>query len=452
MADTTQRNKDFERVNQLLKEYSDTISIYLDNLNFGNVASVYPTLKHIAEEFENKSNQIGITSSLIKEDELFFRISLLKKTPASILKYEFKPPNGKKIKLYERQMGNLQNYLNYFLKPMDEQSIYSLARHEIKKINNTIESVINIITEVLFFNAELRTSNPIGVDDLGNTSQKFRDNINKFDDTIHKSEDLLKTTSLFSNTQANVQVEEEEDIKKIEAKKREDNAKNDFFSILESIAADARKSASKAKVAEEKVKASKKAVEDLGTEQLLDFESKYFKQTAVKHQIRCILFLIGAFILGLLTIIWALGVKEIWGVKNFLISQNIECSQYTQPDFYLCKLSTFPKELLVGGVLVAGIVACLRAYFANAHSESINRHRFNSLQIYSRGRNLIDDRDKDVFVQKATEAIFEQLPTGFTKYHKDDSNKSSDTNAQLALIAALTARATKGGGTSTPSA
>ena len=52
-------------------------------------------------------------------------------------------------------------------------------------------------------------------------------------------------------------------------------------------------------------------------------------------------------------------------------------------------------------------------------------------------------------MQKATEAIFEQLPTGFTKYHKDDS-KSSDNSAQLAPIIASLAAAiraiTKGGG------
>ena len=455
MAAQTQREKDFARISQSLEEYSDTISTHLDNLDFEDVASVYPALKHIAEEFENKSNQIGRKITLTEADRLIFRISLLKKTPPSIVNYEFTPlTSSDKIKLHETQVNNLQNYLNNFLEPIDEQSIYSLEKHEIKKINNTIKSVIYMINEILYLNAELRPGNIIDVDGLVNAYPYFKGKIDKFDDTIHESENILKTTSLLPNAQV-----DEEDSKKIEAQKLEDNAKNNFFSILQGIADEIKQSVRDTKESEkaaeklvEKAKVVEQAVEDLGTEKLLDFESKYFKETADKHQIRCILFLIGAFVLGLLTIIWALGVKEIWGVKNFLISQNIECSQYTQPDFYLCKLAIFPKELLVGVVLVAGIYACLRAYFANAHSESISRHRFNSLQIYSKGRNLIDDRDRDVFVQKATEAIFEQLPTGFTKYHKDDSNKSSDINAQLALIAALTARATKGDGTSTPSA
>ena len=139
----------------------------------------------------------------------------------------------------------------------------------------------------------------------------------------------------------------------------------------------------------------------------------------------------------------------VWGVVSQLIfaKQYGWCGYYKSVNLALCWLSNiYVRDLLIGGILVAGIVACLRAYFANAHSESINRHRFNSLQIYARGRKLIDPKDRDVFVQKATEAIFEQLPTGFTKYHKED-NKSSDNNAQLAIIAALVNRVTpKDGG------
>ena len=73
------------------------------------------------------------------------------------------------------------------------------------------------------------------------------------------------------------------------------------------------------------------------------------------------------------------------------ISQNIKCSNYI-PKFIFMSISHLSKEFLVGAVLLTGIYASLRSYFANANSEAINRHRYNALQAYKYFYSIVDKR------------------------------------------------------------
>ena len=174
-------------------------------------------------------------------------------------------------------------------------------------------------------------------------------------------------------------------------------------------------------------------VEGIGKAVGITEESKNFNNVANSHFNKGLVSLFICFLLGILTIIWALGVLG--------ISQNMECSNYISSNLYLCQLVTLSKQFLVGAVLLTGIYASLRAYFANANSEAINRHRYNALQAYKDFYKIVEGNDKSLVLQKATEAIFEHIPTGFTKYHKEES-KSSDNSAQLTPLIAASLAAT----------
>ena len=408
MAEQSERELEIDVNNGLLEDYSNRLSTALKDLNFEDLLHVHELLKIIGDMFYNITFKIRGAVALNIKDKLIAKIDLINRTTPDILKYKFTPEHGRAMVLYEEQADNLYDYSNNYLQHIDERLISSLTASEIKKNDEAINDVVSKINNIFYYNSEMFEHTLPTVDSSGIASPGFQTHRDELDEAINKSETILRTIPLFSNAQANDKDKKAEEVKE----------------ALNEIVNKARKEFQKS---ERKLQ----AVEELSAERLTAYESRYFQETADKHKKKCTLFLWWAFVLGATTILWGIFSHSLFA------GQNKFCEDDKSLNIIPCLLSNlYVKDLLVGGVLVAGILACLRAYFANAHSEVVNRHRFNALQAYEYLYKITEGNDRSMVMQKATEAIFEHVPTGFTKYHKEDNKSSDNNNAQLALILA----------------
>ena len=166
-----------------------------------------------------------------------------------------------------------------------------------------------------------------------------------------------------------------------------------------------------------------------------------FQVVANEHDTQAKKFLKYSFWLCVTIVGWGL-VSIFWGIvaQKYLLSDECKSS-------FHCWLFVFPmRELLIGGVLIGGMYACLRTYFANRHSASINHQRCNVLSSYDLLYKSVGDNEKQFVIQKAAEAIYDHVPTGFTKYHKEENSKSTDSMQLAALVTAITRSGRRDGG------
>ncbi len=377
-----------EEIFKKLEDYKEAVKVN----NFDAARNRY-------EEIVNLINDLAKNNSISKINAAYFKVQLLKETKGIILNYQPGRVPAKN-KFFQDEVTNLDNYLKYYWKGIDEMFLPTISTSLLDIISSTADEITHETIRCFKLFSELEKGKQIGEEEY---AIHTRDMQNAIEKGKGKLETIMPLFSIWG-------------LKGEAIDKRV--SKNKYIT---------EKSVSDVKEIEERINR-------MGLSAEINRESRNFNLTAGWHFIKGLLFLAICFGLGLLTIVWALGITEVWGIGNPFISSNKVCSD-EKTNFYLCKLANLPKELLVGAVLFAGIYASLRAYFGNANSEAVNRHRFNALQAYKYLYKFAEGNDKNLVMQKATEAIFEQVPTGFTKYHKEN-NKSSDSNTstQLALM------------------
>lgn len=144
-------------------------------------------------------------------------------------------------------------------------------------------------------------------------------------------------------------------------------------------------------------------------------EAMVFKKTAdnSRNRARCSIF--AAIVLG--------GIGLAWGI--LLSDQGLRESCL---DSLFCLLLNIGVRgfFLATGILIIGIYASIRSYFAHSQSEANNRQRFNALVSYEKMLELApSDEAKNMMMQKAVECIYSHQSTGFVKEQQKDSDSKT---------------------------
>ena len=158
----------------------------------------------------------------------------------------------------------------------------------------------------------------------------------------------------------------------------------------------------------------------LSFKKLLELRKNIFSDTAQKFKYRGIIFL-SLTILSMLILIS-------WGV--FLIYQNLIINPIIDDVDIFAKYSSIGGKLIVTATLFFILSACLRVYFALKHNETICQQRADTLASYEKIYDVAGD-NKNLVLEKVTEAVFTQLPTGFSKLQSNDSKSANGLDSPL---------------------
>ena len=123
--------------------------------------------------------------------------------------------------------------------------------------------------------------------------------------------------------------------------------------------------------------------------------------------------------------VWALRVAVIFFLLLLFFGMFLTCSEYFYNSYddrmnYFALVSFIGGKILVATTLFFALVASVRVYFAFSHNETICRHREDVLNSYEAIYVKLQDEDRKVAISKVTDAVFTQLPTGFTKLQSDE--------------------------------
>ena len=365
-------------------------------------------------EYKGKENFATAYAPILREldnislqDSLQYRISLLKKTPSDVVVY-----SDKKYSFFNDIGEELSDYLNFYWHKIDYAFCEKISKSSFDLIAESAKEITEKINLVLDFHNNLRKGTVRAVDENDARTAEYQqliDNVALSIDNGKKNlEFIIPLFSVWGN--AGTKIEQSVATREISVK-----------------------------AIEKSVQTLHEAVKAQGKSVTISLASEGFQKTFDTHKRRAFWSLIGGAVSASVLVVWGV-------VSQYIFSKSFQiCSSYYWLDLVFCKLSDIEiRELFIGAVLIAIMYAFLRSYFANSHAESINRHRCNALQSYQVLHRTAEENEKEFILQKATEAIYEHVPTGFTKYHKDENNKSTD-SMQMATLVAI-ARLMKGSG------
>ncbi len=168
-------------------------------------------------------------------------------------------------------------------------------------------------------------------------------------------------------------------------------------------------------------------------------QTEHFKKAESKHRWTAILCLLVVLLSASLITAWALNVFCQLSVSSYIK----DCDINIFDEKINGKLNAYAFAYLISNKIIITITlfiilsVFLRGYFANNHNKILNRNRYNALMTYNYLNRVT--RGNETILQKGTEAMFDQLPTGYTKLQ---SNKGGD-NVSLADITRIIARLIK---------
>ncbi len=147
---------------------------------------------------------------------------------------------------------------------------------------------------------------------------------------------------------------------------------------------------------------------------LLEMRRDKFNETADKYKCRSGLAL-GVAVISFLSLL---------GFGMFLTSSEYFHNSYDDRMNYFALVSFIGGKILVATTLFFALAASVRVYFAFSHNETICRHRKDVLDSYEFVYTVAEDKDKNLILTKVTDAVFTQLPTGFSKLQSDEGKSS----------------------------
>ncbi len=148
----------------------------------------------------------------------------------------------------------------------------------------------------------------------------------------------------------------------------------------------------------------------------LKSDAMIFRNTADNHRSRARISIGIAILLGAIGLAWGAllsdeALQEICGKRWFCMLSNVGVRGF----------------LLATSILIIGIYASIRSYFAHSQSEANNRQRLNALESYEKMLKLApdDNEARNLILQKAVECIYSHQATGFAKEQKDNDAKTT---------------------------
>ena len=109
----------------------------------------------------------------------------------------------------------------------------------------------------------------------------------------------------------------------------------------------------------------------------------------------------------------------LWGLQ---LAFNIFCFPIPNSENYFFIASSVVGKIIVSATLFFLLGAFSKSYFACKHNETICRQRHDVLSSYEDIYKVVDE--KKFVLQKVAEAVFDQLPTGFSKLQTDKGDSS----------------------------
>ena len=119
----------------------------------------------------------------------------------------------------------------------------------------------------------------------------------------------------------------------------------------------------------------------------------------------------------------------------FLTCSECFYNSYDDRMNYFALVSFIGGKILIATTLFFALISSVRVYFAFSHNETICRHREDVLNSYEAIHSKLMQEDKKSAIAKVTDAVFTQLPTGFSKLQSDEgkSNRGLEFLADLII-------------------
>ena len=156
---------------------------------------------------------------------------------------------------------------------------------------------------------------------------------------------------------------------------------------------------------------------------VLEGEKLAFERTAIIYKVDRSLCFVLAFVVVACLLTW--GMILVTDLLDFYSDDMDEINYYVLASSILGKI-------IITTTLFFILTACLRVYYALRHNEMICRHRIDVLSCYEALYST--EEEKKFVLAKVTEAVFTQLPTGFSKLQSDEGKSGISLESLVSLL------------------
>ncbi len=162
-------------------------------------------------------------------------------------------------------------------------------------------------------------------------------------------------------------------------------------------------------------------VDEFSIINILENKKNAFYRTAEKHRVRGEWFLGSSILVVAMLILWGLI------LLHDPLSFDKDIKDYAM-------IGHIVGKSIISATLFLALASFLRIYFANKHNETIYQQKSDILESYQLIYNTTDE--KGIVLRKLIESIFEQQPTGFSKFQGGSSSSSisSDLGNILSIL------------------
>ena len=162
--------------------------------------------------------------------------------------------------------------------------------------------------------------------------------------------------------------------------------------------------------------------------------SEFFKNKSRKYRWNAVYLMLGAIGIAGLAVLSLLPIAENFFRKNHY-SQPSSYVEINNSVFYVNVVleTLLSGRLLLSAILLTGFFYCLRFYAANQHNAIICEQRANTLESFEAlYKNVEEDKERLLVVEKVLQSATEHLPTGFSKQQSDSGG--IDPSSLLSLV------------------